>query len=183
VRRDRAHLRQRSVALGLVAPEQRRNHVDLAKYGIGEREVEAAIRSFDVRVPAKRGCVNCFKAVGPKRRIRVTLDPQTHTVVTVYLYREEGQVVVTMTIDSEAGALYLQFSTAPVASQDSLDEHHMLNVDRDADRHVVGIEMIRPDPADWVLVGEFVRHEGLPLDMGLLPPISQIGPTTTARPA
>ena len=69
--------------------------------------------------------------------------------------------------DPEAEAVYLWYSNTKVARQDSLDDHHMFNVDRDAAGEIVGIELLSPRNTEIELLTKFAKENHLSME-GLL---------------
>lgn len=60
--------------------------------------------------------------------------------------------------------MYLRYSDARIANQESLDgDIHFVNVDRDTNGDIVGIEIVAPDDESVDLVAHFVHENSLSL--------------------
>lgn len=137
----------------------------MAKRGIMEAEVVETIRSYHTQVPGRSGCVNRFRTFG-SYKIRVTLDPtQTKIVTNVQGPLRPMKPLLSVSRDpDDPYPIYLCYSNAKIASQESLDgDLHSVNVDRDVDGNVVGVEIVAPDDESVDLVAQFAHENGLSL--------------------
>lgn len=111
---------------------------------IGDGLVEQTVRGAEWRESAAAGRVNAWMAVG-ERFLRVTYREEIDRIVVISAVFKrlpllEGGRRVKIEYDPDADALYIQVREADVG--DNIDIEDGVSVDVDADRHIVGLEIL-----------------------------------------